>query len=155
MSSDSSPKLITEYDQRIRAFFKRRCGSPDDVDDLIQEAFASIINSYPTFAGRSSLSTWIYAICRNVFSNYLYYRYRERNLKIRLQANSSANEPKDLVETRMLMDRLPPASKNLYTLYYTRGLGVRQIASILNKPDGTIKYLLYQLRQIIRLALEK
>jgi RNA polymerase sigma-70 factor (ECF subfamily) len=153
MSSDGSAQCIKEYDRRIRAFFARRCASPDDADDLVQEAFASIIRSYPAFAGRSSLSTWVYAICRNVFSNYLYHRDRERKLAGRLRADCRVDAPEDLVETRMLIDQLPAASRTLYSLYYVQGRGVRQIASILDMPEGTIKYLLYRLRQRIRLSL--
>ena len=92
MSSDELSSLISIWQPRIRAFFARRCRECDEVDDLVQEAITSIIRCYHTFSYRSTISTWIYAVCGNVLSNYHYYRDRDHRLVQRLCLDPPAVE---------------------------------------------------------------
>jgi RNA polymerase sigma factor (sigma-70 family) len=150
MSSDDLASLVMQWQPRIRAFFARRCGAQDDVNDLVQETIASIIKCYPGFAHRSSVGTWIYAVCRNVFSNYLYYRGRDRRLIGRLIQEAPTAETQEPVALRAAIGRLSAESRRLYGLYYVDGLAIRQIATILCRPEGTVKYLLHELRRQVK-----
>jgi RNA polymerase sigma factor (sigma-70 family) len=50
--------------------------------------------------------------------------------------------------------KLPKIYNQLYHLYYRDCYKIKEIADILNIPQGTVKYLLYQLRQQIRESLQ-
>lgn len=150
MSSDELISLVSIWQPRIRAYFARRCHEHDDVDDLVQEAIASILRCYHTFSHRSTASTWVYAVCRNVLSNYIYYRERDYRLFHRLRLDPPAVDPDLPVALRDAIGQLPKDGKRLYVLYYVEGLSVREIATRLQRPEGTVKYLLHGLRQQVR-----
>lgn len=154
MISGGLLSLIQPLQPRIRAFFARRCRNPSDVDDLVQEAVAAIIRCYPAFAHRSAVSTWVYAICRNVFSNYLYYRGRDARLLQRLGRDPPTAEPRSTLEVRDAMARLPRSEQKLYLLRYVEGRGIGEIAVALGRPEGTVKYLLHELRRHVRQLLD-
>lgn len=154
MSSDELFLLVVTWQPRIRAFFARRCRDHDDVDDLVQEAIASILRCYHTFSHRSAASTWIYAVCRNVLSNYYYYRDRDYRLVQRLRTNPPAVDPQLPVALRDAIGHLPRDEKRLYILYYIEGRSIHEIADKLERPEGTVKYLLHVLRQEVRRLLD-
>jgi RNA polymerase sigma-70 factor (ECF subfamily) len=154
MSSDELVSLVSIWQPRIRAFFTRRCRDHDDVDDLVQEANASIIRCYHTFSQRSTISTWVYAVCRNVLSNYYYYRDRDHRLVHRLSLDPPDMESPLPVALREAIGQLPGDGKRLYALYYVEGLSIRQIATRLGRPEGTVKYLLHILRMQVRRLLD-
>ena len=155
MSSEELASLVSTWQPRIRVFFARRCREHDDVDDLVQEAIASIIRCYHTFSHRSTLSTWVYAVCRNVLSNHIYYRDRDYRLVQRLSQDPPAVDPHAPLALREVIGQLPRDAQRLYVLYYVEGLGIREIAARLQRPEGTVKYLLHGLRlQVKRLLCE-
>lgn len=155
MSDGELPSILTAWNTRIRAFFARRCNDRDDIDDLAQETMASIIRCYPAFSRRSTVSTWIYAVCRNVFSNYVYYRQRDRRLVDRLSLPPPVEDADLPRALREVLGRLPGDRKRLYVLFYVEGLSIREIAARLGKPEGTVKYLLHGLRVHLRRLLER
>ena len=154
MSSDELNLLVSSWQPRIRAFFARRCGDQNDIDDLVQETIASIIRCYHTFSRRSAVSTWIYAVCRNTLSNYFYYRDRDYRLVQRLRIDPPALDPQLPVALRDAIGHLPKDEKKLYILYYVEGRSIREIANKLARPEGTVKYLLHVLRLKVRRLLD-
>ena len=150
MNTPRFTQILQDYGPTIRRYSNRKCNNLDDVDDLYQECVCAIFQALPRFAGRSSVSTWIFGICRNVFSNYIHRKKRDLNLRDRLLAhavNHNSREPHDL---RLLIDRLPAGLQKLHRLYYVEGLSVKEISIVLDKAEGTIKYLLYRLRNELR-----
>lgn len=54
--------LIEPYRSELHVHCYRLLGSVDDADDLVQETLFAAWRGLPTFAGRSSLRTWLYRI---------------------------------------------------------------------------------------------
>ena len=75
-SQETYIRLLNEYEPKMRRFFSTKVAHQLDRDDLFQEAAYAIIKSYKKFKAKSSLSTWIYSICRNILYNY-YYKKRK------------------------------------------------------------------------------
>jgi RNA polymerase sigma-70 factor (ECF subfamily) len=144
---------MRNYGPTIRSYLKQKCSDPEDEQDLYQECLCAIHAALPRFAGRSSLSTWIHAVCRNVFSNYVYYRQRDRNLLGRLAADRETTDAEEIADLRLLIETLPPLLRSVYRHYYAEGRSVREAAAILGKPEGTVKYLLHELRASLRMML--
>jgi len=141
MSFRDPSSLLSSWQNRFRAFFARRCPEQDDVDDLVKDAIVSILRCCHTFAHRSTVCTWVYAVCRNVLSNYFYYRARDDRRVRRLSLDPPAADPLLPVALRDALGRLPECGKRLYVLYYVDGLSIREIAARLGRPDGTVKCL--------------
>jgi RNA polymerase sigma-70 factor (ECF subfamily) len=54
--------LVTPLRPRLRAHCYRMLGSTHDADDALQDALLSAWRGFDAFAGRSSLTTWLYKI---------------------------------------------------------------------------------------------
>lgn len=159
--------LATGYAGLVRVFFSRRCANREDAEDLAQEALCAIIAAAPRFRGESRPSTWVYAICRNVWSGWLSRKSAERaktealGRELALCDTISAwaadrngagqgIDPDMGVDLAAALGSLRASERRLYGLYYVEGRTVREIALVLERPEGTVKYLLSGLRARLR-----
>ena len=144
--------IILTYEKKIHQFFVKNTFNQNDVDDLVQEAICQIITSIHSFSGKSHLSTWIYAICKNVLYNYIYQREKQKKIikKINQIKSYSLNDFQSKIEFRFLIESLSDQNKILFDLYYRKKYSIKEISRLLNKPSGTVKYYLYQLRNEIK-----
>lgn len=69
-----TPQAIRELSPSLLAFAYRRVGQQQEAEDLVQDTWFSALRSAPTFAGRSSLRTWLIAILRRRIAE----RFRRR-----------------------------------------------------------------------------
>lgn len=60
-------QLIEHFYERIYAFLRRLAASDADAADLTQGTFSRVWQALPTFAGRSSFSSWIHSIAYHVY----------------------------------------------------------------------------------------
>jgi len=162
--------LAVGYAGLVRVFFSRRCTHREDAEDLEQEALCAIIAAAPRFRGDSQVSTWVYAICRNVWTGWLSRMAAERakaealGRELTLCDTSGAGcaprdgdapglDPELGVDLAAALGSLRASERRLYGLYYVEGRTVREIACILERPEGTVKYLLHGLRERLRTLL--
>ena len=147
-------QAAAEFEGLVRNFFRRRVADPDDAEDLAQEALCALIESWPRFRGDAAPSTWVWAICRNVMSRQLVTRRRRERAFARLAAEGEeprrAAKEERLRDAGFIVDALRPAERLLYECHYSRGLPIREISLLLERPEGTIKYQLFMLRRRVR-----
>src|ERR1039457_5694546 len=60
-------ELIELFYERIYAFLRRLTANDADAADLTQQTFSRVWQSLPTFAGRSSVSSWMHSIAYHVY----------------------------------------------------------------------------------------
>ena len=150
MAPNDLPRIILEYEDKIRLFFLRRAAQTEDVEDLTQNAILAIFEGFPRFRGKSSVSTWIYAVCRNTLSRHYYYRRRDLDLLERLKESPKKTYDREYIDLPLMLERLTPLYRKLYDEFYRKDRSVREIAENLEKPEGTVKYMLYDLRRQIK-----
>jgi len=63
-------ELIELSYERIYAFLRRLAANDADAADLTQRTFSRVWQSLPTFAGRSSFSSWIHGIAHHVYADW-------------------------------------------------------------------------------------
>lgn len=161
----SGTRLAAEWSAAVRAFFGRRCARAEDAEDLSQDALCAMITGAARFRGECSEATWVYALCRNLLASWLRAREREARLAEAARVEALAarrdsgggvglaapafetEERKDLgLVLEAALVSLRPAERRLYGLYYGEGRKVAEIARILGRPEGTVKFQLSRLR---------
>ena len=151
----------------IRRYLAARSQDPDEVSDLIQESMAALLDAYPRFRGACRFESWVHSICRNVYRKHVYYQVRrrrlDRSLSTRLAVSSAVPggplacsgclEADEAIDLEATLAALEPADRRLYRCYYVEGRSVAELAALLDKTEGTTKWLLYRLRGRIRDAI--
>jgi RNA polymerase sigma-70 factor (ECF subfamily) len=147
--------ILIKHFPLIEEYFRARVTQIEDIEDLSQETAYQVIRSWNRFQHRASVSTWIYSICRNVFTAYL--RRKNRASKgmqgVYLHGTGQlTEEERKIIE--LVIESMEPGYQTLYNLYYCRGCSVKEISQSIAKPEGTVKYELYLLRRKARRLLE-
>ena len=120
-------------------------------EDLTQETFLAAWANIDKFKGRASLGTWLHNIAYNKFIDSKRKCQRRTVLLNKLkQHHSGVPETLDPVNqvitdesSRLLYEalrQLESCDYVLILLHYIQGLSFRQMAEVLDKPAGTIKW---------------
>jgi RNA polymerase sigma-70 factor, ECF subfamily len=124
-------------------------------EDTTQDVFMRVWRALPGYAGKSLLSTWIYAISRNACLSEL----RRKRPSISLDADDSEYDPElaalsasdadDSATTSVaqVLDQLPERYRQAVVLFYMEDKSYDQTAEILGLPLGTVKALLHRARK--------
>src|SRR5664279_5782857 len=66
----AATELIGLFYERIYAFLRRLTANDADAADLTQRTFSRVWQALPTFAGRSSVSSWIHSIAYHAYADW-------------------------------------------------------------------------------------
>jgi RNA polymerase sigma-70 factor (ECF subfamily) len=159
-------RAIEEHFPRIWRAALVLAGSPWDADDLAQETFLVLARQSATFAGRSSLYTWLYGVLLN-----LERRERRRGglcrKKLRVlwedepaerRALPGANTAAEVTEWKTTLwsyvARLPDGQRQALVLRFSEHLAYQEIADVLACPLGTVKSRIFHGLESLRAMLE-
>jgi len=146
----------TIYDHNANSLYtlaRRMTGSLAEAEDVVQEAFIRAYQKINLFAGRSSLSSWLYRICINVGLEHL--RRKKGTYEDLNDSNCGTVEPdqKQVVLKRKLehaIQRLPGGCRTVFVLHDIEGFNHKEIAERLRLAEGTSKSQLFKARALLR-----
>ena len=133
------------------------CGDRELAEDLAQEAFLKALQNCDTFEdlGPSQRRAWLYRTVKNL----IYDRYRRAVLKSRhaqaMEENEICYDPGiQQVETDLLLQRLQPEDRMLFTLRYLEDYNASEISHMLGIPAGTVRSRLSRCRKCLKNMME-
>lgn len=156
---------------RLTALALRMTGTPQDADDVVQEAFLSAWRAHSSFAGQSQVSTWLYRITANAALMHLRRRRRRPTERLEtlpshesshLEFNAAQLQPttEQLLEQREVcaavtaaLSALPAHEQTLLRDAYD-GDDNEEVARRHHLTRGALKSRLYRSRQVLRPLLE-
>ena len=148
--------LVERWQERIRALCIRMTGNQHTSDDLVQETFARVFQKRAAFRGDSKFSTWVWRIALNLCYDELRRLQRRQehslddedgdneNRNLRLQAidfatpNEHVQQQEEAEMVRGALMCLPELYRSVLVLRHYEGLKLREIAEILEVPEGTV-----------------
>lgn len=145
--------LIELFYERIYAFLRRLADNDADAADLTQRTFGRVWQALPTFAGRSSVSSWMHGIAYHVYVDWRRadHRPEPRSDDWWAARPSPGATPADIVsQTDMAaavygsVDELEPDLRHTVQLHYYQGLTLQETADSLGVATSTVKYRLRQ-----------
>lgn len=158
--------LVLKYQQKIANLISRYIRDPEEVKDVVQEAFIKAYRALPNFRGDSAFYTWMYRVAINTAKNYLATQGRrppnddieadtaeqmDMGSKLKEQAtpeNLAANE--DIKETiQAALDGLPDELRTAIILREIEGLSYEEIAQAMECPIGTVRSRIFRARDAI------
>lgn len=134
------------------------CRNRELAEDLVQETFLKALQNVDTFEdlGPSQRRAWLFRTMKNL----LYDRYRRAVLEAAyLQQNPEAVtylEPGiQQLENDLVLQKLTPEDRMLFTLRYMEGYNASEISEMLHIPTGTIRARLSRCRKLLKSMLEE
>src|SRR5450631_3829526 len=167
-------ELVRQYDRAVLRLAVHLTGSPEDGQDVYQEAFLRAYINLGSFRFECTFYTWIYRIVTNLCLDHLRKsRNRTRDLTVAVFPDGeeeavldrvSDDRPgacperslagRELRETILrALRRLSPRERTVFELKHYHGLRLRTVAGILNTTEGTIKNTLFRATHKLRTEL--
>lgn len=163
--------LMRRYNRRLFRLVRAVLGNDAEAEDALQDAYIHAFAALDSFAGQSSVETWLTAIALNEARGRLRWRrdmasladIAETELYDAMQQHrpSALNEdPEEMAaraETRRLLERaideLPPNFRSVFVLRAVEQLSVRETAETLEILEETVKTRFHRARALLRRSL--
>ncbi len=162
-------RLVQKYQRRVYAAALHILGNHSDADDATQEAFVRAYRGLAGFDGRAEFSTWLYRIAINTALNALRADKRSSGLNLKSGTEAAhvggrpealgqaAPDPAKLVqqtaEIRRVLEaiaELSPSLRVTIVLATIEDMPHKQIAEILEIPEGTVAWRVNEARRLLR-----
>ncbi len=146
MSPERFIDHVRAEQESLRRFLLALCGGDSVLaDDIAQDALVRAYIASGSFLGLSKFSTWLFRIAYNCYMDY-HRRVRPDTVSTdaAVALNVPASEETDASfryqRLYRALDSLPEKEKAVIILHYFEDLSIKEIASILQMPSGTVKY---------------
>jgi len=136
--------------------------STEQANDFLQELFMKLIEKPESYNAVFPFQTWLYSVANNMCKNE--YRHREVRKEYQSQIarqpvvdfmNDSSVEPEQLVEKIFAaLDQLGNEHQSAFLLRYREGFSIKEVAEILELPEGTVKSRLFYAKKLLAEKLE-
>ncbi len=150
---DAFAQLVRRWESPIRNLCVRMTGDLHKGQDLTQEAFVRVFEKRSQYQPDAKFSTWLWRIALNLCYD------EQRRIKRRgetaleneegeaiVEPMAEASGPADQAEAgeraemvRRALVRLPETYRTVLVLRHYEGLKFREIADVLDIPEGTVK----------------
>ena len=156
-------ELYHRYKSRMYYYFYRMLGnSAEQANDFLQELFMKLIEKPESYNPAYNFSTWLYSVANNLCKN----EYRRREVRQGYQAseiqetsddclNDYSVEPEQAVEKIFqTLELLGEEHRSAFLLRYREGFSIKEVAEILELPEGTVKSRLFYAKKLLAEKLE-
>jgi len=163
-------ELIYKYDRNVLGIAYSYINNNEDAKDIYQEVFLRVFKGIKKFEFRSEFSTWLYRVTANVCLTYRSQKKKYAVASLDEEIYSEEGDTQtlsDIIEGDIRTDEraisseisghiekglenLSPQQKLVFTLKHYKGYKIREIASMMNCTEGTIKNYLFTGTQRMR-----
>ena len=140
--------LYDRYFDKLVWFARGFLSDEQKSEDVVQEVFLKIIEKPQQFDSAKKFSTWIYTITGNACKNTLRNEQNQNRIldekRIEIFGTETEAEAETDEETlkKMIQEacaNLNDKEKQLYLLRFEEELSIKEIANVLQIPDGSVK----------------
>ncbi|MFY9888793.1 MAG: RNA polymerase sigma factor [Streptosporangiaceae bacterium] len=138
---------------RLAGWVRRLVDDDETAHEIASEAFTRLLARW---SGLDNPQSYLYMIATNLVRDHWRKTGRERNaIRVMTAAGpgEAAYHPAQDVDVRALIQSLPERLRNPFLLHYYGGFGLREVAAMLGRPEGTIKADLFNARARLKSAL--
>src|SRR5512132_1819053 len=142
-------RLLDLYQKRVFRMAVMMLRNPALAEDVTQDIFVKLWRALPLYGGRAALSTWLYTIARNTCLSAV----RAQSLRATDPLVDCAAEAAPDTAAGGSLERclaaLPAMQRDVITLFYLEERSVKDVAGLLDLPEGTVKSHLHRARRAL------
>lgn len=135
------------------------CKNRTDAEDLYQITWEKVLKNIRRYNKEMSFDKWLFAICVNAHRDMVKSPFRKRihqfntteDLELSLNSIPDKAIPRDeFISLHCAVSKLSLDKRQVIALYYFKDYSTKEVAEILNIPEGTVKSRLSSAREQIR-----
>lgn len=157
--------LVEKYQGRVYSMVYGMLRNREDARDITQDAFVKAYNHLNNFRLESSFYTWLYKIAMNLAIDLVRKKKRRNNTSFEEEIGTRgedgglselhhADGPSKALERKQLharildaLDHLPEDQRQAILLRELEGLSYKEIADVMDIPEGTVMSRLFYARK--------
>jgi RNA polymerase sigma-70 factor (ECF subfamily) len=151
--ADAAEELFKAVYPKLAGWVRRLVDDEDTAHEIASEAFVRLLARWTKV---ESPQSYLYMIATNLIRDHWRKTERERRAIRSVTAGAAMDPvayPVQDVDVRNLIASLPPRLRDPFLLHYYGGFGIREVATLLRRPEGTIKADLFAARAKLKTAL--
>ncbi len=144
MTQDMRHDLIALL-PRLRRFARGLAGAADQADDLVQASVEKALRNLDGFTTGTRMDAWMFRIIRNTWIDTVRasretvdYDAEAANTIIGSDGRTTTEARLHLAEVRRAMASLPGDQRAVLMLVCVEGMRYREVAEVLDIPEGTV-----------------
>lgn len=150
--------LYESHAPRMKSVALNLLGNRSDAEDAVQEAFLRACKNRHSFRRDAALWTWVYRILLNTCHDIGRGRVARRDKQtvdsdIAVDLPSPPGDSPMRLTLQRAVDALAPIYRDVFLLCEVEGYTHREVADILEIPEGTSKGRLFEARRQLKLTL--
>ena len=157
---DSMEQIYLEHAKTVYGFLLTRTGNPDLAEELTQETFYQAVKHVDRYEGKSSVSTWLCGIAKNLWYGYL------KKQKHPASLSEAEERPVDSAETELIrgwenlqvlrmIHRLEDPMREVIYLRLIGNLSFAQIGEIMERSENWARVTYYRGKEKVMKEAEK
>lgn len=166
-------ELVRHYDQSVLRLAMNLLRSPEDANDIYQEAFLRVYRNLNSFRFDCSFHTWLYRIVTNLCLDSLRKRKVRKEEPAQFATSEGVLNRMDTVEEQRadgdpqrnlmsvqlkeriqaILETLTPRERMVFEMRHYQGLRLRAIGEVLGTSEEAAKNCLFRATQKMRAAL--
>ena len=149
-------KIYTQYNKLIYGIAFGILKNKEDAEDIVQIFFSKLYTIEKEKLPREKIASWIYTVIKNEAISLLRKKKDHFDIETIYEIEDKDNEINNLIdkeEFNKLISKLDDKEREIITLKIIAGLPFEEIAKLLNKPSGTIKWRYYKSIHTLKLLL--
>jgi RNA polymerase sigma-70 factor, ECF subfamily len=158
---DAYEVLVRRYQRPLFNFILRSVGDRPTAEDLLQDAFARVIQGAADFRGSSKVTTWLYTIARNLCVDHSRRQKHRKHASLDAAVGHGDNEKTATLGDRIAVstpdterasaastmaeriaravERLPEDQREVFLMRHLQQLSYADIATVVEAPENTVK----------------
>ena len=138
------------YQDMIYRIALNYSGSPQDAEDIVQEALTKLYLREEPFQNDSHVRAWLIRVTVNLCKNTLRSPWRRRRVPLDALKETAVFAEPGQSELFLALMGLPEKYRTVLYLFYYEECSVREIASLLSVKESTVTTRLQRARQALR-----
>ena len=151
--SERAAQILDTYGTSILRYAYTYLHNMEDAEEILQDTLVQFLKTAPNFESAAHEKAWLLRVAGNLSKNRL--SYNAIRSTDELNEELTAAEREDLSFVWQAVRDLPEKYRQPVHLFYHEGFSTRQIASILQRSEATVRSDLHRGRALLREILKE
>ena len=152
--------LVERWHGALSRYVRRRIDPAEEAAETVQDVWLRVLRGIPGLRHPERLRSWLFGVARGAVMDRLRKRYAGPELAEEIPVDELVGHSPDplsgtAVAIRGEVESLPVLEREVLELFYLQELSLREVAVVLEVPEGTVKSRLHRARGLLRARLEE